>query len=72
MLLDIFLKLIFPLNLNHLIRLHSYIILSCIIFMDPMEDQLGHVDRAEYGLSIRFFNCLYGNKYLLTYTMALA
>ena len=38
--------------------------------MDPMEDQLGHVDRAEYGLSIRFFFIvLYGNKYLLTYLL---
>ena len=26
--------------------------------MDPMEDQLCHVNRAEYGLSISFY-CLY-------------
>ena len=37
-----------PIELSHVVTYFVVLYkLSCIVFMDPMEDQLGHVDRAE-------------------------
>ena len=42
----------------------AYCITCHVLFVwDPMQDQLYHVDRAEYGLSNPFLLFLYGNEY---------